>query len=99
MWCIRPSIFQMCIRDRFKGEDGSVIDTVDYDPQITGKTASGQKWDISSWGDTFGNQMCIRDSHYKKSGSFSATFFIIYLLIRIKLYQFSRLNYNSIKIY
>lgn len=40
----------------FKGEDGSVIDTVDYDPQITGKTASGQKWDISSWGDTFGNR-------------------------------------------
>ena len=35
----------------FKGEDGSVIDTVDYDPQITGKTSKAvKKWGISSWG-------------------------------------------------
>ncbi len=40
----------------FKGEDGSVIDTVDYDPQITGKTDSGEKWDITSWGDGWGNR-------------------------------------------
>lgn len=40
----------------FKGEDGSVIDTVDYDPQITGTTESGYKWDISAWGDTEGNR-------------------------------------------
>lgn len=40
----------------FNGEDGSVIDTVDYDPQTTGKTASGKKWDVSTWGDTFGNR-------------------------------------------
>lgn len=40
----------------FKGEDGSVIDTVEYDPQITGKTAKGEKWDITSWGDGWGNR-------------------------------------------
>ena len=40
----------------FKGEDGSVIDTVDYYPQTTGKTAKGVKWDISAWGDTWGNR-------------------------------------------
>ncbi len=40
----------------FKGEDGSVIDTVDYDPQINGKTESGETWDISSWGDGWGNR-------------------------------------------
>lgn len=40
----------------FNGEDGSVIDTVDYDPQINGKTKSGETWDISSWGDGWGNR-------------------------------------------
>ncbi len=40
----------------FKGEDGSVIDTVDYDPQTTGKTANGKKWDVSTWGDGWGNR-------------------------------------------
>lgn len=40
----------------FKGEDGSVIDTVDYDPQTTGKTAKGKKWDVSTWGDSWGNR-------------------------------------------
>lgn len=40
----------------FKGEDGSIIDTVDYDPQTTGKTKNGKKWDVSTWGDTFGNR-------------------------------------------
>lgn len=40
----------------FNGEDGSVIDTVDYDPQTTGKTASGKKWDVSTWGDGWGNR-------------------------------------------
>ena len=40
----------------FNGEDGSVIDTVDYDPQITGTTKDGVKWDISAWGDTWGNR-------------------------------------------
>ena len=40
----------------FKGEDGSVIDTVDYDPQTTGKTKKGYKWDVSTWGDTEGNR-------------------------------------------
>lgn len=40
----------------FNGTDGSVIDTVDYDPQITGKTKDGKKWDITSWGDSYGNR-------------------------------------------
>ncbi|MCI8404235.1 MAG: hypothetical protein HFE49_04960 [Clostridia bacterium] len=40
----------------FKGGDGSVIDTVEYDPQITGTTAKGEKWDITSWGDGWGNR-------------------------------------------
>lgn len=40
----------------FKGEDGSVIDTVDYDPQTTGKTKKGYKWDVSTWGDGWGNR-------------------------------------------
>ena len=40
----------------FKGEDGSVIDTVDYDPQTTGKTKNGYKWDVSTWGDSWGNR-------------------------------------------
>ena len=40
----------------FKGEDGSVIDTVDYDPQTTGITESGYKWDVSTWGDAGGNR-------------------------------------------
>lgn len=40
----------------FNGEDGSVIDTVDYDPQTTGTTESGKAWDVSTWGDTWGNR-------------------------------------------
>lgn len=40
----------------FKGEDGSVIDTVDYDPQTTGKTAKGKEWGVSTWGDSWGNR-------------------------------------------
>lgn len=40
----------------FKGEDGSVIDTVDYDPQTTGKTADGKEWGVSTWGDSWGNR-------------------------------------------
>ncbi len=40
----------------FKGEDGSVIDTVPYDPQTTGKTEDGKKWDVTTWGDTMGNR-------------------------------------------
>ncbi len=40
----------------FKGTDGTVIDTVDYDPQITGKTADGTTWDITAWGDSGGNR-------------------------------------------
>ncbi len=40
----------------FKGEDGSVIDTVDYDPQTQGTTESGQKWDVVTWGDAGGNR-------------------------------------------
>ncbi len=40
----------------FKGEDGSVIDTVDYDPQTQGTTDSGYKWDVVTWGDAGGNR-------------------------------------------
>ncbi|MCH5209388.1 MAG: discoidin domain-containing protein [Oscillospiraceae bacterium] len=40
----------------FKGEDGSVIDTVDYDPQTQGKTESGYEWDVVTWGDAGGNR-------------------------------------------
>ncbi len=40
----------------FKGEDGSVIDTVDYDPQTTGTAKNGYKWDVSTWGDGWGNR-------------------------------------------
>ena len=40
----------------FKGEDGTVIDTTDYYPQINGKTESGYEWDITSWGDSYGNR-------------------------------------------
>ncbi|MCC8169339.1 MAG: discoidin domain-containing protein [Oscillospiraceae bacterium] len=40
----------------FNGEDGSVIDTVDYDPQTTGKTESGKEWNVSTWGDGWGNR-------------------------------------------
>lgn len=40
----------------FKGEDGSVIDTVDYYPQTTGQTKNGKKWDVKTWGDGFGNR-------------------------------------------
>ncbi len=40
----------------FNGEDGSVIDTVEYYPQITGKLEDGTEWDITSWGDGWGNR-------------------------------------------
>ncbi len=40
----------------FKGEDGSIIDTVDYDPQTVGTTESGKKWDVTTWGDGSGNR-------------------------------------------
>lgn len=40
----------------FKGEDGSVIDTVDYYPQTTGKLEDGTEWDITAWGDSWGNR-------------------------------------------
>ncbi len=56
----------------FNGMDGSVIDTVDYYPQTTGKTAGGVEWDISAWGDTYGNRSerylgaigCLDGEHY-----------------------------------
>ena len=35
----------------FKGEDGSVIDTIPYDPQT-----KGADYDLSDWGDTWGNR-------------------------------------------
>lgn len=35
----------------FKGSDGSVIDTVDYDPQTT-----GEGYDMTDWGDSYGNR-------------------------------------------
>ncbi|MCH5213149.1 MAG: discoidin domain-containing protein, partial [Oscillospiraceae bacterium] len=40
----------------FNGTDGTIIDTVDYDPQTTGVTADGVAWDITSWGDSEGNR-------------------------------------------
>lgn len=40
----------------FKGSDGSVIDTVDFFPQSTGTYSDGSEWDISSWGDDWGNR-------------------------------------------
>ncbi len=40
----------------FNGEDGSVIDTTDYWPQSAGTWSDGRKWDISSWGDDYGNR-------------------------------------------
>lgn len=40
----------------FKGEDGSVIDTTDYYPQINGTSDDGYKWDLTSWGDSYGNR-------------------------------------------
>lgn len=35
----------------FKGSDGSIIDTVDYDPQTV-----GDGYDITDWGDSYGNR-------------------------------------------
>ncbi len=40
----------------FSGEDGTVIDTVDYFPQSTGTYKDGTAWDINSWGDDWGNR-------------------------------------------
>lgn len=39
----------------FDGETGAVIDTVDYIPQSQGEY-DGKTWDISSWGDDWGNR-------------------------------------------
>lgn len=35
----------------FKGTDGSIIDTVDYDPQTV-----GDGYDLTDWGDSYGNR-------------------------------------------
>ncbi|MCD8390943.1 MAG: hypothetical protein LUD03_03790 [Firmicutes bacterium] len=40
----------------FKGSDGSIIDTIDFFPQSTGTYSDGTTWDISSWGDDWGNR-------------------------------------------
>lgn len=48
----------------FKGEDGSVIDTVDYDPQTQGKTKSGYKWDVITWGDDPNGEWGNRSERY-----------------------------------
>ncbi|MCH5211735.1 MAG: hypothetical protein J1G06_01850 [Oscillospiraceae bacterium] len=40
----------------FKGEDGSIIDTIDYYPQSTGTWDDGTEWGIDSWGDDWGNR-------------------------------------------
>lgn len=39
----------------FDGETGAIIDTTDYYPQSVGKR-DGVSWDISSWGDDWGNR-------------------------------------------
>lgn len=48
----------------FKGEDGSIIDTVDYDPQTQGKTKSGYKWDVITWGDDPNGEWGNRSERY-----------------------------------
>lgn len=35
----------------FKGEDGSIMDTIDYEPQTL-----GEGWDLTDWGDGYGNR-------------------------------------------
>ena len=40
----------------FKGSDGSVIDSIPYFQQSKGKYSDGTEWDISSWGDDWGNR-------------------------------------------
>ena len=39
----------------FDGVTGAEMDTVDYYPQSVGEK-DGVKWDISSWGDNWGNR-------------------------------------------
>lgn len=39
----------------FEGETGKIIDSVDYYPQTTGER-NGIAWDVSSWGDDWGNR-------------------------------------------
>lgn len=40
----------------FKGEDGTIIDTIDFFAQSTGKFSDGTEWGIDSWGDDHGNR-------------------------------------------
>ncbi len=40
----------------FNGEDGTIVDNVDYDPQTTGHTKNGKEWDVTTWGDSYGNR-------------------------------------------
>ena len=40
----------------FSGVDGSEIDTIDFFVQSKGKWTDGEEWDISSWGDDWGNR-------------------------------------------
>lgn len=40
----------------FKGSDGSIIDSQPFFPQSTGTYSDGTEWDISSWGDDWGNR-------------------------------------------
>ena len=40
----------------FKGSDGSIIDSQPFFPQSIGKYSDGTEWDISSWGDDWGNR-------------------------------------------
>lgn len=40
----------------FNGVDGSVMDTVDFYPQTTGTNEDGTKWDLSMFGDDYGNR-------------------------------------------
>lgn len=40
----------------FNGEDGSVMDTVDFYPQTVGTNPDGTKWDCTMFGDDYGNR-------------------------------------------
>ncbi|MCH5212098.1 MAG: hypothetical protein J1G06_03715 [Oscillospiraceae bacterium] len=40
----------------FRGSDGSIIDSQPFFPQSTGTYSDGTEWDISSWGDDWGNR-------------------------------------------
>lgn len=48
----------------FKGEDGSVIDTVPYDPQTKGTTKNGKEWDVITWGDDPNGEWGNRSERY-----------------------------------